>query len=337
MSTTDHPPLHVAVVLPPAPYALATSGFLATLAAVEAEIASIAVKDAESAQQAATIQSRLTSAGSALEKQRKALKDPFIAAGKAIDEAARGPSDRIEAAKAAVKAKLTAYDAEQRRIAAEAEAKRQAELRALREKAEAEAKERQRIADEQAAIAQPLTNIPEKTLMLLARYNPAQIVTTAKQVGSLFAPSITCSDTSEITDGPAVFLTAAAAMQHADRMMLAIRNYGKPVQEPTVAVMDLGDDEPAQPTATQAALAALESAPAVVAPKPAGVSMRVLLVATVTDINKLPEQYIVKTANMAAIRARFCQGFKDGDPLPVCEGVKFEVSRSPVSTGRPVF
>jgi hypothetical protein len=120
---TPIPPLHVAVTLPPAPYALATSGFLVTLAAVEAEIASIAITDAESAQQAATIQSRLTSAGSALEKQRKALKDPFLAAGKAIDAAAAEPAARIEAAKQAVKAKLTAFDAEQRRIAAEADRK----------------------------------------------------------------------------------------------------------------------------------------------------------------------------------------------------------------------
>src|SRR5882757_6286155 len=102
---SDHPPLHVAVILPPAPYALATSGFLATLAQVEADIAGITITDTESAQAAANIQSRLTTAGTTLERQRKALKDPFIAAGRAIDDAARGPSDRIESAKNAVKAK----------------------------------------------------------------------------------------------------------------------------------------------------------------------------------------------------------------------------------------
>ncbi len=265
MSTPDHPPLHVAVVLPPAPYAIATSGFLATLAAVETEIAGIKITDTESAQQAATIQSRLTSAGSALEKQRKALKDPFIEAGRAIDAAARGPSDRIEAAKNAVKAKLAAFDAEQRRIAAEAERARQEELRKLREKAEAEAAEARR---KQAA-----------------------------------------------ADAESARLAAESA----------------------VPVMDMDDDEPVAPTETAKALAALEQAPAVVAPKPVGVSIRVLLVATVEDVNKLPPEFVTKTANMAALQAKYCAGFKDGDPVPEVAGVRFEVSRAPVSTGRPVF
>lgn len=257
-------PLHVAVVLPPAPYALATSGFLATLAQVEADIASIKITDTETAQQAATIQSRLTTAGTTLERQRKALKQPFIDAGKAIDDAARSPADRIEAAKTAVKQKLAAYDAEQRRLAQEAEAKRQEELRKLREKQEREAAE--------------------------ARRKQAE------------------------ADAKAAGLAAVSA----------------------VPVMEL-DDEPSAPTATEAAIAALETAPAVVAPKPAGVSFRVLLVATVTDVEKLEPRFVTKTANMAAIRAAHCAGFKDGDPLPVCAGVKFEVSRTPVSTGRPVF
>lgn len=259
--STPPQPLHVAVVLPPAPYSLATSGFLQTLAAVETEIASITITDTESAQAAANIQSRLTTAGSALEKQRKALKDPFIEAGRAIDAAARGPSDRIEAAKSAVKAKLAAYDAEQRKKAADAEAARQKELRDLRLKQEAEERERLR-----------------------------------KQA-------------------------------EADRL----------AAESAVPVMDMDDDEPAQPTATEAKLAALESAPAVVAPRPAGVNFRVLLVATVTDVNALAPEFVTKTANMAALRAKYCAGFKDGDPLPVCAGVKFEISRTPVSTGRPVF
>ncbi len=255
---TTPQPLHVAVVIPPTPYTLATPGFMSTLAAVEAEIAGITITDTESAQAAANIQSRLTSAGTTLERQRKALKQPFADAGKAIDDAARGPQDRIEAAKTAVKAKLAAFDAAERKKAADAEAKRQDELRKLREQQEREAAEARKKADEAARIA----------------------------------------------------------------------------AESAVPSMDLGDDEP---TETEQKLAALEAAPAVVAPKPAGVSMRVLLVATVVDIEKLPAQFVTKTANMTAIRAKHCAGWKDGDPLPVCEGVKFEVSRTPVSTGRPQF
>jgi hypothetical protein len=104
-----------------------------------------------------------------------------------------------------------------------------------------------------------------------------------------------------------------------------------------VPVMDLEDDEPLAPTATEQRLAELEKAPAVVASKPAGVNFRVMLVATVTDIEKLAPEFVVKTANMGAIRARYCVGFKDGDALPEVAGVKFEVSRAPVSNGRPVF
>lgn len=260
-----HPPLHVAVVLPPAPYALATSGFLAALAQVEADIAGITITDTESAQAVANIQSRLTTAGSTLERQRKALKQPFADAGKAIDDAARGPSGRIETAKNAVKAKLAAYDAAERKKAVEAERARQNELRKLREKAEAEAAEARR---KQAA-----------------------------------------------ADAEAARLAEASA----------------------VPVMDLGDDEPVQPTATEAAIAAIEQAPAVVAPRPVGVSMRVILVATVVDVNLLPPQFVEKTAKMAAIRAVHCSGWKEGDALPECAGVKFEVSRTPISTGRPVF
>lgn len=262
---SDHQPLQVAVVLPPAPHTLATSGFLATLAQVEADIASITITDADSAQAAANIQSRLTTAGTTLERQRKALKQPFTDAGKAIDDAARGPSDRIEAAKNAVKAKLSAYDAEQRRLAAEAEKARQDELRKLREQQEREAAEARK--------------------------------------------------RQEAIDAEAARLAAASE----------------------VPVMDLGDDTPVAPTATEAAIAVLEQAPAVIAPKPAGVSMRVLLVATVVDVNLLPPQFVEKTAKMAAIRAAYCAGYVDGQPLPVLAGVKFEVSRTPISTGRPVF
>lgn len=124
-------PLNLDLILPPAPYTLATAGFLATLATVEIEIAEATITDAASAQTVANIQSRLTAAGQALEKQRKALKDPFRLAGEAIDAAARAPADRIEKAKQAVKSKLSAYDTAERAKAAEAERVRQLEINRL--------------------------------------------------------------------------------------------------------------------------------------------------------------------------------------------------------------
>lgn len=263
----DHPPLHVAVVLPPAPYALATSGFLSTLAQVEAEIAALKVTDGPSAQACANIQTRLTSAGSALEKQRKALKEPFIEAGRAIDRAAAAPGERIEAAKQQVKRLLTAYDNEQRRLQAEAERARLAEIARL-----------QKIADDEAA----------------------------------------------------------AAKAEADRIAaeLAAKAGVTPVAE------EWDEEVPAPPvvkTETQKAIETLTHAPAVVAPRPAGVAFRTVLVATVTDVNKLPDCFVVKTANLAAIRATFCSKWSEGQALPVLDGVKFEMDRQPVATGKRSF
>jgi len=341
MSTPETQPLHVEVVLPPAPYALASSGFLATLQQVEAEIAAMVVETPQDAQAAANLQSRLTTAGNALEKQRKALKEPFLEAGRKIDEAAKAPAARIEAAKGAVKRLLTAYDQEQQRIAREAEAKRQEELRQLRLKAEAEERERQRVAAELAAKAAPLAQIPDETVALIANYNPTQLVAGYQKVGDLYAPRVGCSDTSPIYDGPAVFITAAAAEKQAQEIVAAARNFGRNTTA-NVEIMEFDDAPempatPPQKTETEKRIEELQHAPAVVAPKPAGVSFRALLVATVTDASKLPDIFVDRVPKMKAIRAALCDGWKDGDPLPVLDGVKFEVSRTPVSTGRNIF
>lgn len=262
MTTTA--PLNVEIVLPEAPHTLATPGFLATLAEVEKQIASMAVADPASAQAAADLQSRLTRAGSDLEKQRKALKEPFIAAGRAIDEAASGPASRIEIAKGSIKRLLTAYDAEQRRIAAEAERKRQEELQRLREQQLREEAELRQKAAEAARIAAELAKANEEPPM-------------------------------EFDDSP-------------------------PPPDPAIE--------------TARRIAELQKAPAVVAPKPVGVVFRTTLLATVTDVSKLPDMFVTKTANVRAIAATFCSGYKEGQPLPVCAGVEFRVDKQPVSTGR---
>jgi len=139
--------LNVEIVAPQSPLILADGKFLATLAEVEQQIASLAITDAPSAQLAASLQVRLTSAGSLLEKTRKELKEPFIQANRQIDAAANGPANRIEAAKTRIKANLSDYAAMQARIAREAEEARQKELRRL----EAIAREEERLAKEKAA------------------------------------------------------------------------------------------------------------------------------------------------------------------------------------------
>ncbi len=138
--------LNLEIVTPQSPLILADGKFLATLTEVETQIASLAITDAPSAQLAASLQVRLTSAGKVLEDTRKQLKEPFIQAGRQIDAAAAAPANRIEAAKGKIKQALSAYSAEQARIAREAEEARQRELRRL----EAIAREEERLAKEKA-------------------------------------------------------------------------------------------------------------------------------------------------------------------------------------------
>lgn len=253
--------------LPPAPHVLADTAFLSTLATVEHQVAELHVTDATTAQLAAELQSRLTSAGNQLEKARKALKQPFIDAGRAIDAAALAPANRIDAAKATLKAELAAYDAEQRRKAEEAERERQRKLRELEAQRQREAEAQRKKEEEAAEVAR------------------------------------------------------------------------KAAEASKVEVVEIEDDEPAAPppvvkTETEKAIDALKYAPVVAAPAPVGITYRTTLTVTVIDLNALPDMFIEKTPRLQAIKATFVTGWREGSPLPECPGVKFELKREPVSTGR---
>lgn len=258
--------LLVPLEIAPAPYVLADSKFLATLENVEGQIARLQVCDGPSAQVAADLQVRLTQAGKKLEEARKELTAPFRAAAEKIMEISRGPAGRIEQAKSALKAQLAAYDAEQRRIAAEAEKARQAEIRRLD-------------AIRKAEIAAELAKIKE-------------------------------------------------AEEAAKAAMAAV--------PPEEAGMCLDDDEPTPPqkTETQRALENLQHAPVVAAPRPVGVTMRVTLQATVTDVNLLPDLFVERVPKLAAIKSTYCTGWSEGKPLPEVPGVRFEIKREPVAQGR---
>ena len=253
--------LIVPIQIPVAPHVLVPGTFLSTLAKVEQEVASLEVVDADSAQLAATLQSRLNAAGKALEKARNELKAPFLAAGREIDAAAKGPAGRIETAKKALSVGLTRYQIEQQRIAAEAEAKRKAELERLEKlRKEEEAAEKKRQAELAAKVAK------EK-----------------------------------------------------------------------IADFDFDDDSTTQKTEVETQIDAVKFAPAVVPDKPAGVALRISLYPTVTDVNKLPDQFVTKTPKLREIIATFCQGYKDGDPIPQLDGVTFEVRRETIATGKDQF
>lgn len=95
--------------------------------------------------------------------------------------------------------------------------------------------------------------------------------------------------------------------------------------------VDLAQQKAAE---SAAAIANLASARAVVAPKPAGISYRTTLKASVLDVEKLPRAFQTILANNEAIRKAHCVGWKEGDPIPVVPGIRFEVEKTPVVNSR---
>jgi len=270
-------------ITPALPLVLADRKFLTTLTTVEQQVAALKVTDASTQQLAADLQIRLTAAGGALEKERKAIKQPFLDKCTEIDAAARPVTLRIDTAKAVLKKALTDFALEQARIAAKAEADRQAELRRL---------EALRVAEERAR--------QEKAAEL------------ARQ--------------------------AALAQAERERVAEAARIAGLPAP---VVLMDVEDDcpddaplEPAPKTETEKAIEAVKYAAPVVVAKPVGITMRTRLVLRVVDVAKVPDVFVVRTANEKAINATYCTGWKKGQPLPVVPGCEFTVDETAVSTGR---
>ncbi len=264
--------LDVEVTPLPSPLRLAQPAFLTSLKECEKQIAALKITDAASAQLAATLQSRLTTAGKMLEDTRKKLKAPVLLQAEAIDNAARVPAARIQAAKTALSNAQIAYAEEQQRIARKLEEDRQAELARL---------EQLRLAEEKAA--------REKADAL------------AKQLAEAAAKSK--APTLELDDDDA----------------------------PPAPV------EPAPKTETEKQIEAIQHAPVVSTAKPAGVSYRVVLIHKVESVAKLPDCFVIKTANDAALRTTYCAGWKEGEPLPVVPGVTFTVQKTVVSTGKAVF
>lgn len=245
-------------IQPATPLILASTAFLSTLKNVESQIASLNITDAHSAQEAATLQNRLTTAGKTLDRQRLDYKRPFMEMADSIDAAAKPPQARIKAAKDRLSKMQTDYTLEQTRLAREAEAAR------LKEVARLEALQREQAKKEEEA--------REKA-----------------------AADATASDFD--------------------------------FEEPATAPSQKIEQE----------IAVLQAAPVAVAEKAVGVRMRVTLFPHVEDVNKLLDVFVEKSAKLPAIRAAYCTGWKDGQPIPVCPGVRFEVQRTTESTGRAQF
>jgi len=182
--------LSVAIELPPSPRVLLNGRFLATLAVAEKDVAALVLETPESVQLAASLQQRLTSAGSELEKARKEAKEPYLKAGRDIDDAAKAPASRIEAAKTKLKAMLSAWQERERKKAEAAEAARQLELARLEKIRQEEAAKAQKEAEEIAAklkAAQP----EDEDLSFDAGDEPVEKTETEKKIEAVqFAPAV---------------------------------------------------------------------------------------------------------------------------------------------------
>jgi hypothetical protein len=217
--------LSVSPALPNSPIILCDASFLKTLAEVERSIAHLNVTTPETAQQAATFLQRLTGADKVLEESRKKLKEPFLNAGRMIDEAAKAPAARITAAKRSVNGMLVQWQIAERKKAEEADqARKEAEEKAATAKAES-------------------------------------------------------SWDMDFSDIPAPVAVAAPAAQ------------------------------------------------------PTGIRWVSRLVLSVDDVNKLPLEYVVKSANEKLLRDKFTLGWKEGDAVPEVGGCSFKIDRQAVSKG----
>jgi hypothetical protein len=91
---------------------------------------------------------------------------------------------------------------------------------------------------------------------------------------------------------------------------------------------------PAPPPAKSAAQIELERvlhAPAPVAAKAVGVQMRTTLEIEAVDVDKLPEPFVTRTANLQALKAAYCVKWTPEKPIPVVEGVIFVRKELPVT------
>lgn len=260
-----------ALAQPHLPLILADAGFLSTLKTVESQVTALRISDTQSAQQAADLLARLTTAGKKLNETRLALNRPFQAQQDRINELAKAPAARIENLKQSLKVAQTNYANKVQREADEAEKAKQAEIKRL-----------------------------ESIAKLEREREDARLAEIERQ-----------------------------AEEARSKQKFEVIDDDEPAPEP--------DPTPPELTPTEKALEAVRYAPVPVVAKASGVSFKTTLVPVVVDLMALPEHFVERIAKIGAIRSTFCTGWKAEQPLPVCPGVKFEVKKEPVSTGKGAF
>lgn len=95
--------------------------------------------------------------------------------------------------------------------------------------------------------------------------------------------------------------------------------------------------EPLPKTETEQKIEKLKFAPVPVPVKAVGIMYRVTLRIKMIDVMKLPDVFVQRVAKEADIRKLYCVGWREGQPIPECSGVVFEIDKQPVSTGKEQF
>lgn len=194
-----------ALAQPHLPLILADASFLTTLKTVESQVTALKITDTQSAQQAADLLARLTTAGKKLNETRLALNRPFQAQQDRINELAKAPAARIENLKQSLKVSQTNYVNKVQREADEAERARQTEIKRLeaiaklereredarlaeieRQAEEARSKQKFEVIDDDEPAPEPEATPPELTpterALEAVRYAPVPVVAKASGV-----------------------------------------------------------------------------------------------------------------------------------------------------------
>lgn len=350
-AVTDAVPITLEVVPVKGPHVIANNSFVATLTRVERELALLMVDDAQSAQFAADLKQRLTTAGRELEETRNRILAPYRAETERINTAAKPVAARIEAAKAKLNGQIMAFAESERKRLADLERKRLDELAALERQQQAEQAEANRKAKEiadaalaaekrRAALEAAANAAPRERLQLLT----AQHAQLTKQIADVtakktltFANQATVKADLETLNAQLATVTAhkteASKQVAALDAQLALAEE-LPPEEPAEPLAPL---PPPQKTETEQRIEALRFAPAAVVATPVGIRMVVTLRHEVVDVNLLPEPFVLKTAKDTALRATFTTGWREGHPIPTCPGVRFWIDKQAPSTGRNRF
>lgn len=231
------------IVLRPESLALASTGLRVQTViddiAADLEIAgTLTIDSADMLAEAEAIAGRLASAcadSGAIELERKALTSPFNDLVKKVNEGYNAPRNYVTGVLNSVKAKILAYNAEQRRIAAEAEAAERAERERLaREAADREAQANR---DAQALLQQAQdaqaqgSDVAASALMQRAAVRAdearqsATVAVAALHTRSIVAPAAKAKGVrgtwkGVVTDKAALIKHIAAQMEKGDESLL---------------------------------------------------------------------------------------------------------------------